>query len=85
MRKTKLFMAFAATLLIMSFAVSASAGAQEAYQGVTCGTEAAYGGNTAEVRKANIYWRYKFKDGKVYKRLFDYDKNMWIGDWILCK
>lgn len=85
MRKTKLFLACVATLSIMAFTVPAGAEAQEACQGVTCEASAASAGNTAEVRKANIYWRYRVVDGKVYKRLYDYDKAMWIGDWILVK
>lgn len=31
----------------------------------------------------NIKWRYKTKNGKLYKRLYDYKHNTWIGDWIL--
>lgn len=31
-----------------------------------------------------IDWRYKVEDGKLYKRLFNYSKNEWIGDWELC-
>lgn len=30
-----------------------------------------------------IEWRYKFEDGKMYKRLYNYTKDIWIGDWIL--
>jgi hypothetical protein len=32
-----------------------------------------------------IEWRYKFVNGKTYKRLFNYTTNSWIGDWILVK
>ena len=85
MRKTKFFLACVATLSIMSFIVPVGAGAQEASQGVTCETTAASTGSRAEIRKANIYWRFKTVNGRVYKRLFDYDKNMWVGDWILVK
>lgn len=35
---------------------------------------------TAEI----IDWRYKIEDGKMYKRLFNYSRNQWVGDWILC-
>lgn len=85
MRKTKLFLACVATLSIMSFIVPAGADAQEACQGVTCETEAASTGERAEIRKTNIYWRYKTLNGRVYKRLFDYEKDVWVGDWILVK
>lgn len=32
-----------------------------------------------------IRYRYKIIDGKVYRRLFNYSKNEWIGQWELCK
>ena len=85
MRKTKLFLACVATLSIMSFIVPIGADAQETCTDVTCEAEAASAGNTAEVRKTNVYWRYKTLNGRVYKRLFDYEKNAWVGDWILVK
>lgn len=27
-------------------------------------------------------WRYKIEDGKVYKRLYNYSRAEWEGDWI---
>ncbi len=30
-----------------------------------------------------IEWRYKIEDEKIYKRLYNYTKDVWIGDWIL--
>lgn len=30
-----------------------------------------------------IKWRYKAVNGKLYKRLYNYSKGKWIGDWIL--
>lgn len=30
-----------------------------------------------------IEWRYKEKNGKLYKRLFNYTKEKWVGDWVL--
>lgn len=38
---------------------------------------------TVESRADIIGWRYKTENGRVYKRLFNYSKNKWIGDWIL--
>lgn len=29
-----------------------------------------------------IEWRFKFEDGKAYKRLYNYSTRNWIGDWI---
>ncbi len=31
----------------------------------------------------DIRWRYEIKYGKLYKRLYNYTKDQWIGDWIL--
>lgn len=32
--------------------------------------------------RANIIkWRYKMENGKMYKRLFNYSTNKWIGKW----
>lgn len=30
-------------------------------------------------------WRYKFMNGRIYKRLFNLSKNRWETDWILVK
>ena len=30
-----------------------------------------------------IEWRYKEQNGKLYKRLFNYTKEKWVGDWKL--
>lgn len=30
-----------------------------------------------------IDWRYKIEDGKMYKRLYNYTKQVWVGEWIL--
>ena len=85
MNKTKQFLACVATLSIMAATVPVGAEAQEACQGVTSEVATVSTGNTAEVRKTNIYWRYYELNGRVYKRLYDYEKDMWIGDWILVK
>ncbi|MBS7578438.1 MULTISPECIES: hypothetical protein [unclassified Enterococcus] len=37
---------------------------------------------TITLRKSIIEWRFKTIDGKLYKRLYDYTTNTWIGDWI---
>ena len=29
-----------------------------------------------------IEWRYKIEDGKVYKRLYNYSRAEWVGEWI---
>ena len=30
-----------------------------------------------------IEWRYKVENGKLYKRLYNYSKEKWVGEWIL--
>ena len=35
-----------------------------------------------ESRTDDIRYRYKSIDGKLYKRLYNYSKHVWIGDWI---
>lgn len=30
-----------------------------------------------------VKWRYKTINGKLYKRLYNYSKGTWVGDWIL--
>lgn len=34
-------------------------------------------------RSATISWRYKTVKGVLYKRLYDYSSNSWIGDWVI--
>ncbi len=34
-------------------------------------------------RSATIGWRYKRVNDVLYKRLFDYSSNSWIGDWVI--
>ncbi|MGF7142183.1 hypothetical protein HNQ56_000593 [Anaerotaenia torta] len=31
-----------------------------------------------------IDWRYKSENGNIYKRLYNYSTQEWIGEWILC-
>lgn len=32
----------------------------------------------------NIQWRYKSINGVLYKRLYNYTRKQWIGEWIKC-
>ncbi len=32
----------------------------------------------------NIGWKYTFINGKLYRRLYNFTKNVWIGNWELC-
>lgn len=31
-----------------------------------------------------IEWRYKFIDGVLYRRLFNYSEQCWVGEWEIC-
>lgn len=31
-----------------------------------------------------IDWRWKIEDGKMYKRLYNYTIQQWVGEWIYC-
>lgn len=31
-----------------------------------------------------IDWRYKTENGKLYRRLYNYSRQQWIGEWELC-
>lgn len=37
---------------------------------------------TVQPMADDIRWRYKNSKGKLYKRLYNYTKRTWIGDWI---
>lgn len=34
------------------------------------------------VRSENIRWIYKEINGKLYKRLYNYTLNEWVGEWM---
>ncbi len=42
--------------------------------------------STAEVitYSQEIDYRYKVEDGKLYRRLYNYYTQQWIGEWELC-
>lgn len=35
-------------------------------------------------RADTIGWKYKSVNGKCYKRLYNYTRQEWIGEWIPC-
>lgn len=41
-----------------------------------------YNDNTPQYQNNAIRWRYKKKNGKLYKRLYNYSTKKWIGKWI---
>ena len=42
------------------------------------------GYESVQPRKDKIDWVYKSENGYLYRRLFNFSKNEWIGDWIIC-
>lgn len=40
--------------------------------------------NIVVMRSDIIDWRFKLEDGKLYKRLYNYTRERWEGEWILC-
>ena len=45
----------------------------------TCESE-----NDIQQRAEILGWRYKIVDGKLYKRLFNYTSQQWVGSWKPC-
>lgn len=41
--------------------------------------------DTIQPRAAIIQWVHKEVDGKLYRRLYNFQTKEWIGDWILCE
>jgi hypothetical protein len=41
--------------------------------------------NTINPHADIIEWRYKSENGKLYRRLYNYSKMKWIGEWELCE
>lgn len=39
----------------------------------------------ATPRADKIDYVYKIHDGKLYKRLYNFSKGEWLGNWILCE
>lgn len=37
-----------------------------------------------ETREDKIEWVFKIVNGKAYKRLYNFSKEEWLTDWILC-
>ena len=40
---------------------------------------------TIQPRAAIIEWVFKEFNGKMYRRLYNFQTKEWIGDWILCE
>lgn len=83
-----------ASLLLLSLCISTTAATVEAGAAqvepvnppvALVVTESDHRGGEVVVPYADITgWRYKSENGKVYRRLYNYSKQKWIGEWELC-
>ena len=40
---------------------------------------------TSSIARADVIkYVYKVENGKLYRRLYNYSKDTWLGDWELC-
>lgn len=85
MRKTKLIISCLAALTLFSIVSPcvANANAQESIVISEISTAAVKPEDTVQPKSDIIKYRYKeYPDGSLYKRLYNYTKDMWVGDWI---
>lgn len=73
----KLFKAI--SILGLALAITGGAGVQASAHSLTnINTE-----STIRPLADIIDWRYKIEDGKMYKRLYNYTTQQWVGEWTL--
>ena len=79
--RKKMMSTLSAGLLVVSFF-----GGQGSAPSLTSAQIVAINENSATIqpRQDKIDWVYKSENGRVYRRLFNFSKNEWVGDWILC-
>lgn len=66
-------------MLLMCAVISLGAGGQVYAYSAPIDSSADYVSPQADI----IEWRYKVENGNLYRRLFNYTQNKWIGDWEL--
>lgn len=80
--RKKMMSTLSAGLLVVSFlGVQVSATSLTSAQIVAIKNE---NSATIQPRQDKIDWVYKSENGRVYRRLFNFSKNEWIGDWEVC-
>lgn len=85
MRKTKLIISCLSALTLLSTVSPCIANANEQEPVVISeiSNVAVNPGDTAEPQSDIIRWVYQeYPDGSLYKRLYNYTKGIWVGDWI---
>ncbi len=66
-------------ILGVAIAITVSAGVQASAHSLTnINTE-----STIRPLAHIIDWRYKIEDGKMYKGLYNYTTQQWVGEWTL--
>ena len=80
LKKNLLLGASVAALTVM--AASPWVGTANAYHRAAAPTVIGAGAITPY--SAIIEWRYKVENGRLYRRLYNYTEQCWVGDWILC-
>lgn len=82
--RKKMLAVFSASVLAISFmGIQMSAAGWSAPQISTIKNSGIDGGSI-QPRKDKIEWVYKTIDGHIYRRLYNYSKGEWVGDWIAC-
>lgn len=85
MRKTKLIISCLAALTLLSTVSPciANANEQESVVISEISTAAVKPEDTVDPQSDIIRWVYQeYPDGSLYKRLYNYTKGIWVGDWI---
>lgn len=84
MRKTKLIISCLSALTLLGFTAPCIASANEQESVVASEVSAAVNSEEGiDPQSDIIQWVYQeYPDGSLYKRLYNYSKCFWIGDWI---
>lgn len=64
--------------VMMAFSFNVTAYASESVVVDETGSE-----DSIQPRQAIIDWRFKIEDGKLYRRLYNYTEQCWVGEWEL--
>lgn len=64
------------TIIVLTFSFSGTSFAQE---------KAVVAEKSNSIARADVIkYVYKVENGKLYRRLYNYSKDTWLGDWELC-
>lgn len=72
MRKTRIVVSCLAALMLLGTASPCTVNAAKQPDG-----------GTVDIQREFIEYVYKeYPDGSLYKRLYNFSRDMWVGDWI---